>query len=583
MFDNDDDEFVDNIEENLQLVDTKKASKKKKIIIISSIIVALIIIIIVVVFLVRRGHKNGDKNDNGNKNEQIDLSYEITTANFNSEIIYVGSHYNYQGDLLVIYQKSGQDSYFVGIANDEGEILKEVREIKKSEINENDAAYINRASSFSDGKRVLIAGKILQCTKELKLCDDAKLYDLEFPEELNNIKNLWYVFTEPIINYGGNYIFWSSFDKDVNIMSFVGKLHFKEDKNKYIIENVKGISNYFYDLYNKNNGSYTLPKILRFGPIKQVLEGGKALSIGGFLDYGLRKGIYQSLSKDYEEQLTFFEGYDETTAISPDSKLACVMTTRFSPKTSFEIVGLIPTPYSILVSYLISIDVMKFCVSNLRKRNEVHGNLGPSLVELNKVKEDKNYTGINLNTNTSWVFNGFISWSPDGKKIMFDEMDKTGNGKRCQIVKLKNYKPSEYKFEENIPNDIPYSRSISETINLHLEYPINITVNGTSGYLEIFHNETKCEIKYNHFSEDNQTFYDGYYSYEKLDNKDKIYKVNIKSEGKKNGNCHYRLWFDGKSMILFDKDIEGNIKTNGSCNYEGKTIDVSVYNYEGNN
>ena len=161
------------------------------------------------------------------KNEQIDLSYEITTANFNSEIIYVGSHYNYQGDLLVIYQKSGQDSYFVGIANDEGEILKEVREIKKSEINENDAAYINRASSFSDGKRVLIAGKILQCTKELKLCDDAKLYDLEFPEELNNIKNLWYVFTEPIINYGGNYIFWSSFDKDVNIMSFVGKLHFK--------------------------------------------------------------------------------------------------------------------------------------------------------------------------------------------------------------------------------------------------------------------------------------------------------------------------------------------------------------------
>ena len=572
MFDNNND-----IKENLQ-EGTKNISKKKKIIIIVSSIIVLIAIIIIVAFLVGDGNKNGGTNDN--KNEQIDLSYEITTANFNSEIIYVGSHYNYQGDLLVIYQKSGQDSYFVGIANDEGEILKEVREIKKSEINENDAAYINRASSFSDGKRVLIAGKILQCTKELKLCDDAKLYDLEFPEELNNIKNLWYVFTEPIINYGGNYIFWSSFDKDVNIMSFVGKLHFKEDKNKYIIENVKGISNYFYDLYNKNNGSYTLPKILRFGPIKQVLEGGKALSIGGFLDYGLRKGIYQSLSKDYEEQLTFFEGYDETTAISPDSKLACVMTTRFSEKTSFEIVGLIPTPYSILVSYLVSVDILYYSIFKLRVNKEIKGNIGPALVELRKVRENKNYKGEQLTTSDSWNFNGFISWSPDGKKIMFDEMDKTGNGKRCQIVKLKNYKPSEYKFEENIPNDIPYSRSISETINLHLEYPINITVNGTSGYLEIFHNETKCEIKYNHFSEDNQTFYDGYYSYEKLDNKDKIYKVNIKSEGKKNGNCHYRLWFDGKSMILFDKDIEGNIKTNGSCNYEGREIDVSIYNYK---
>ena len=546
-----------------------------KIIIISSIIVALIIIIIVVVFLVRRGHKNGDKNDNGNKNEQIDLSYEITTANFNSEIIYVGSHYNYQGDLLVIYQKSGQDSYFVGIANDEGEILNEVREIKKSEVN--DTTYIGRASSFNDGMRVLIAGKILQCSTELKYCKDARLYDLVFPEELYHLNNLWYVFTEPIINYGGKYIFWSTFDKALNIINFVGELNFTEDK--YIIENPKGISNYFYDLYNKNNGSYTLPKILRFGPIKQVLEGGKALSIGGFLDYGLRKGIYQPLSKDYEEQLTFFEGYDETTAISPDSKLACVMTTRFSEKTSFEIVGLIPTPYSILVSYLVSVDILYYSIFKLRVNKEIKGNIGPALVELRKVRENKNYKGEQLTTSDSWNFNGFISWSPDGKKIMFDEVDKTGN-KRCQIVRLKNYKPSEINPKDNFPKDIPYSRSLNETMNLHLEYPINITVNGTSGYLEIFHNETKCEIKYNHFSEDNQTFYDGYYSYEKIENNDKIYQVNITSEGKKNGNCRYRLWFDGNSMILFDKDIEGNIKTNGSCNYEGREIDVSIYNYK---
>ena len=34
------------------------------------------------------------------------------------------------------------------------------------------------------------------------------------------------------------------------------------------------------------------------------------------------------------------------------------MTTRFSEKTSFEIVGLIPTPYSILASYLVSVDIL---------------------------------------------------------------------------------------------------------------------------------------------------------------------------------------------------------------------------------
>ena len=576
MFDNDD-EFVDNIEENLQQV-PKNTSKKKKIIIISSIIIVVIVIIIIVALVVRNSLKNRDRDDKGNENDQIDLTYEISTANFSSEIKYVGSHYNYQGDLLVIYQKNDPKSYFVGIANDKGEILNEVREIKENEVETKYLTYIGRASSFDDGKRVLIAGKILECTKELKQCNNAKLYDLEFPEELVNMETLWYVFTEPIINYGGKYIFWSTFDKDVNIMNFVGELNFTGDK--YVIQDVKGISNYFYDLYDKNNGSYTLPKILRFGPIKQVLECGKALSIGGFLNYGLRKGIYQSLLKDDEEQLTFFEGYDETTAISPDSKLACVMTTRFSEKTSFEIVGLIPTPYSILVSYLISIDVMKYCVSNLRNKKEIQGNLGPALVELSKVKEDKNYKGINLNTNGTWVFNGFISWSPDGKKIMFDEMDKNSNKRRCQIVRLKNYKPSEIKFEDNFPNDIPYSRNITETINLHLDYPINITVNGKSGYLEIFREKTKCKIKYNNFSEDNEIFYDGDYSYEKTPNKDSIYQVNITSEGKKNGNCLYRLWFDGKSMILFDKDNEGKNKTYGSCNYENKTIDVNIYNYE---
>ena len=54
--------------------------------------------------------------------------------------------------------------------------------------------------------------------------------------------------------------------------------------------------------------------------LKEV--GGKALSIRGILNYGLRKGIYQSLSEDKMKQLTYFEGYDETTAISPDSKIA---------------------------------------------------------------------------------------------------------------------------------------------------------------------------------------------------------------------------------------------------------------------
>ena len=561
----------DEIGETIPEFGEKKKYDRKKINI--AIIVIIIVIILnsiplttILLFLTKPGD-----------NDTTKLEYEISTVNFDPEIIYSGSHYNYQGYLLLVYQKKSSNNYFVGIADDKGKLIKEVYEIKEGEV---DKTYIHRASSFSDGKRVLIGGKILQCTNELKDCDDAKLYDVQFPEQLNNLPNLWFLFTEPIINYGGKYIFWSTFDKSLNILNFVGELKFTGEK--YIIENTKGLTNYFYDLYDKEKGTYTLPKILRFGPIKQVLEGGKALSIGGFLNYGLRKGIYQSLSEDKIRQLTYFEGYDETTAISPDSKLACVMTTRFSDKTSFEIVGLMPTPYSILASYLISIDILNFSIFNLRTNSKIKGNIGPALVELSKVESDKTYKGENLKTSDLWNFNGFISWSPDGTKIMFDEVARNST-RRCQIVRLKNYKPSEIKFEDNFNPNIPYARTIEETINLHLDYPININVPGKSGNLQISHEEKKVELTYDNFSEDNEIFYNGKYIYEKVNENgvtNSVYTVNIKSEGKKKGNCEFRLWFDDKSMLSFEQYTDGKNKSYGSCNYEGKVINVDIYKYD---
>ena len=366
------------------------------------------------------------------------------------------------------------------------------------------------------------------------------------------------------------------------VFNRVSGIYYNKPREKYVIENAKGLTNYFYDLYNKETGTYTLPKILRFGPIKQVIEGGKALSIGGFLNYGLRKGIYQSLSEDKIRQLTYFEGYDETTAISPDSKLACVMTTRFSDKTSFEIVGLMPTPYSILASYLISIDILNFSIFNLRTNSKIKGNIGPALVDLSKVESDKTYKGENLKTSDLWNFNGFISWSPDGTKIMFDEVARNST-RRCQIVRLKNYKPSEIKFEDNFNPNIPYARTIEETINLHLDYPININVPGKSGKLQISHEEKKVELTYDNFSEDNEIFYNGKYIYEKVNENgvtNSVYTVNIKSEGKKKGNCDFRLWFDDKSMLSFEQYTNGKNKSYGSCNYEGKVINVDIYKYD---
>lgn len=114
-------------------------------------------------------------------------------------------------------------------------------------------------------------------------------------------------------------------------------------------------------------------------------------------------------------------------------------------------------------------------------------------------------------------------------------------------------------------------------MNLKLDFPIDINVNGKVGNLTIHQDKAKVRIDYYNFSEDNEIFYDGYYYYENFGGYS-IYQVNIKSTGKKNGNCDFRIWFDiTKSIFLQDEDDSGQKKTYGKCEYEGREIKVDVY------
>ena len=301
------------------------------------------------------------------------------------------------------------------------------------------------------------------------------------------------------------------------------------------------------------------------------------------MNYGLRKGLYQSLSKDELAQLTSFEGYDKNTITSPDGKLAVVETTMFSDSTSFEIIGLIPTPYSVLASYFFSIDILGIVMFKVNVKS-YKGNLGPALVELEKAKKDKNYKGVNLKKEKEWNFNGFTSWSPDGKKFIFDETYTDNAKTRLRLVKLKNYEPDNITLQNNFDGTVPYARNINEILDLRLNLTKNITINGISGDLNIYHFEGTVIITYNDYSEDNETFYNGIYHYEKFSNQKhlqqnySIFEVDITSKGKKEGYCNYRLWLDlDKSIIDFDEEVKGRIKTYGDCNYDGIKIDVNVY------
>ena len=368
----------------------------------------------------------------------------------------------------------------------------------------------------------------------------------------------------------------------MNTMNFFGELEFDENKKKYVIKNTKGISNFFFDKFDNISGTFSMPKMIRNGPIKQLVNDGEGVNIGGFYDYGIRKGIFQSLEEDKLTKLSSFDGYEETISISPDKKLACVMSTRFSKHTNFEMVGLVPAPYSVIVTYWFSYHLMLNSIGAIRKKDNIVANIGPALVDLEKSKNEKDYLGYNLSQDSKWIFNGFLSWCPDGKKIMFDEIHKTGI-RRCTIVALKNYKPGKIDHSYQFKGNCPYSRSIKETLNLHLDYPKNIEVKGKSGSLTIFADKNKKEINYFNFSEDNEIYYNGTYSFNGYKDSGQEYyilRVKINVTGKKKGNCDYRFWFDKAKLMQFDLAEDGKNKSFGSCEYDGKKFNAEDYKYE---
>ena len=117
------------INEDVEFPEIQKKSSKKTLIIVGvSIFLALAIIIVLIVILIHVGSKLQENNK---------LDYEIITVNFPSDIIYVGSHYNYQNQLLVIYQRNATSkNYFIGIANEDGKILKEIYVFKEGELDD---------------------------------------------------------------------------------------------------------------------------------------------------------------------------------------------------------------------------------------------------------------------------------------------------------------------------------------------------------------------------------------------------------------------------------------------------------------
>lgn len=158
---------------DIEGIEEQKPSRLKKYIIFGALLFIVIIVVIIVIIMVNKSGNSKDNSedkseDKSKDSDYADLTHEIITVKFPPDIKYIGSHYNYQGQLFLTYQKNTSENYFFGIADDNGNIFKEIIEVTSKDL---DITYIQRASSFDDGKRVLIGGKILECEKKLVECD----------------------------------------------------------------------------------------------------------------------------------------------------------------------------------------------------------------------------------------------------------------------------------------------------------------------------------------------------------------------------------------------------------------------------
>ena len=222
---------------------------------------------------------------------------------------------------------------------------------------------------FDDNKKILTGDYVLECSPNIDDCQQSQLLPVIYPPEVLNLEGMYTIWSEIIVS-PDEHIGWSTLSLVHDNVNFIGKL--ERNETNYIITNTLG----FIEYEDKEKGILK-HDTLRGGEIKQFVNGGEALTLaGGSVDSALAKSVFQNLVGFENYPLSHFNGYEETTIISPDGKLGLVMTTRFSPKTSSEILGYMPRPLCVYTVSKMSMFVYYYGVQEVRKTRP--GNIGRS-------------------------------------------------------------------------------------------------------------------------------------------------------------------------------------------------------------
>ena len=448
-----------------------------------------------------------------------------------------------------------------------------------------------RLLPFADGTRVLLSDYVLECDPSVDRCETATLVPLVYPDLVEHDPAVLHRWSEPIIAPDGEHIAWTTLHAAVGAYNVLGRLRREEDR--YVVDEPRLVSDTWALVDDPDHPGDVRPATVRGGEVKQFARGGAAISLAGTAGRALVDSVLQALGGEGLTPLTLTPGYDETTILSPDETVGIVMTTRFSPRTSCSVIGLLPRPLAGLSANGLAMAAYLYSVAGVRSFRP--GNIGPALVDLARATTDDGYLGADLSDPAGeWVYLSPMSWHPSSRSVAWNETLRVAHGgadeqTRIRLATLLDRAPATPVAAVPTPEDAPYSRPLTAEAIAPTAQPLGGRVRGAvAGHAEVVRTggaglgaAVTVETRYAGYSDDGLTFLDGTeHLTVSAGTASSAYRADLVRRGADPGEMRLRVTFtqadrNAPVRLSFAPADDGLPASHGFTTYRGTTLHVA--------
>ncbi|MDO4286027.1 MAG: hypothetical protein Q4C60_11945 [Eubacteriales bacterium] len=532
----------------------------------------------------------------------------------------------------------GKDFFDVYTVRDDG---TNRRQIFRGRIPQLPKANGIRWMCAPDNRRILLGDYVMECSPDVDDCRESALIPLRYPEQIREAPDVFCRWSEIIIAPDNETMCWTTlgFSGAVN---YLGRL--VREADVYMLEKVCTVSSGMAYEPDPAHEGCVREKEMHGGEVKQFVCGGRALALVGNGESNTESVVQpltvpekSRVAREQESgdpsllwrlieerenpgddlQITDTPGYEETTIFSPDETLGVVMSPRFSLRTNCGVFGLVPQPHSMLTRGGLINTLYMYCVAGVRSFRP--GHIGPVLIDVARsVREGRAYQGVDLSDPAGeWVYYSPMSWHPDSTRAMWVERTRPSAGavrSRLRMCRLEDREAGHPVPAAAVPepSQIPYAGLLTEsqTAAGSENGAGSQAVSGSetgAGSQTAAGQETGAQsgaaqsgvrlmgraagvlvssaerTVYEHFSDDGETFYDGFLSVEApvsfFAPGRTVVEADLRVTGAHTGEMKLRAVFvresgASPSRLSFAPDESGQPESRGYASYDGQTLRI---------